>query len=126
MDRKPIGQRPIGQVPATTPRQVHVSSAVIGSIPGAPVTRPTAPAAGIKRPAAKPAFTIAPLVPSTAAKNESKMAETLSLAKKEEEKKTEAPAHTLRAAAGEVWQDPTLADWDPSTRTPSFHLIDFR
>lgn len=28
------------------------------------------------------------------------------------------PAHTIRSAAGETWQDPTLADWDPSMHRP--------
>jgi hypothetical protein len=93
--------RSSGTLPGSTP---HTSGALLGTIPHTNTARPTT----LKR----PAFAI------TSTVNDPNKEPTKNIATTEttvcSTKPPTAPAHTLRAAAGEVWQDPTLADWDPN------------
>ena len=132
-------RRPIGQVPSAPPsRSIQINSNVIGAIgPSAKSTLKSTPATWFKdkTPAANP--TTKPSLPTTPAPafaivppdslEEDKASiperpnrpilEKPSRPAREEARpvKDTTPAHTLRTAAGDAWQDPTLADWDPST-----------
>ena len=111
--------KPIGQVPATVKApETHSGNLAIASATG---KRPkiTIPAKAVqlpqivKRPVPvqEPAFIISkpdePIEPSKLEKKDGKKA-------KIDGTPQAPPAHTVRSAAGQVWQDPTLADWDPS------------
>lgn len=131
-----INIRPIGQVPLPPPRQVHVSRNVIGAVPLAAAKGPVLPAVAAVRASASllavpPARASAPAEPVLAPTPGGQLAikptdAATAPAERKSAKNRPAPPpppapHTVRSAAGEVWQDPTLADWDPSTciATPS-------
>lgn len=111
-----IGQKPIGQAPA--PRKVHVGTTVVGAIPGATTApKPVVPfSQSLKRPAptAPPAFKILPVGSKSEEKAPEEDIESSRETNKGTKTKMVVPAHTLRSAANVVWQDPTLADWDPN------------
>jgi len=112
--------KPIGQVPATVKAPVYSGNPAIVAAPGnkpkIAVSARTVPLPQVvKRPALvqEPAFTISsPDEPTKSSESEKK---------NEKRAKADIPqgplAHTVRSAAGQVWQDPTLADWDPSNPT---------
>lgn len=145
MNSGPIGQVPSNNAG----RQVQIGSSVIGAIPTASsgaASRMGIPASVISK---RPALFVPKLSQQAAAIRDTAQASVVKTAKTTELKDNrtpflksqvaeprdkgpappsssqgtrthpKAPAHTIRSAAGETWQDPTLADWDPSMS--SFH-----
>lgn len=140
MERKPVlkssNTKPIGQVPIPINKQVHINSGVIGALPGAttslrPVVKPAQqqPVVNTKRTVAGPAFIISPpksinSVPVKVEKTQNNPSSSTPTNKEKGAAIIEAaPVHTIRSVAGEVWQDPTLADWDPSNQLVVFIFL---
>lgn len=122
-----LGSVPLGAKPEAA-RKVVVNTQAIGALPGnRPVIHPQV--LGAKRPTSSPAFSLTPTTSSPKPQAEPTAAPLtlnapLSLAPMKgvpaaslsKDKPPPKPAHTMRSAAGKTWEDPTLADWDPSNR----------
>jgi hypothetical protein len=124
-----LNNKPIGHVPSTS-RPVHISGNVIGALPGASTARPAVrpvvvgPLALKKSvPTSKPAFTIIPPSTTKTAEATEKIPISDSSTEVKPLKGESVPAHAIRSAAGQIWQDPTLADWDPSITYPSLLIF---